>query len=90
MIFLLCLRLTVLCGFLSPNVYDTHVTMDDALAGIKNRRYYSGTLRCRDTSNSHGDNWGNCYVIIHHKRKNSMNSGTQQEVQRRSVLIEGE
>ncbi|ETW05835.1 hypothetical protein H310_03502 [Aphanomyces invadans] len=43
----------------SATLYDEHKTMSEVLAGIKNKRYFQGTLRCNR------DHWLECTVLIH-------------------------
>ncbi|OQR96378.1 exosome complex exonuclease RRP44 [Thraustotheca clavata] len=43
----------------SGTIYQEHKSMSDVLAGIKNKRYFQGTLRCNR------DHWLECSVLIH-------------------------
>ncbi|CAK4376014.1 unnamed protein product [Aphanomyces euteiches] len=40
-------------------LYDEHKSMSEVLAGIKNKRFFQGTLRCNR------DHWLECSVLVH-------------------------
>ncbi|KAF0686146.1 Aste57867_22111 [Aphanomyces stellatus] len=40
-------------------LYEEHKSMSEVLAGIKNKRYFQGTLRCNR------DHWLECSVLVH-------------------------